>query len=108
MDKDEILAKSRKENKDMDLVEAAVLSKANGIALSVGLMVCGLLSILHIIFLEDMDYSVWVVYFSALTTTMIFKYVKLRKRHELVIGLFYAACFVMFFVLYLRRVLGAF
>ena len=108
IDKDEILARSRKENKDRDFVEAEVLAKANGIALNVGIMVCGLLSILHVIFLETVDYSAWTVYFSALTATMIFKYVKLRKRHELVIGLFYAACFVMFFVFYLRETLGVF
>ena len=106
MDKDEILAKSRKENKDMDFVEAEVLSKANGIALNVGIIVCGLLSILHAIFRETVDFSAWTVYFSALTATMLYKYVKLRRRHELLIGLFYAACCVMFFVFYLRDVLG--
>ena len=108
MDKEEILARSRKENRDRDFVEAEALAKANSIALSVGLMVCGLLSILHVIFLDTVDYSVWTVYFSTLTTTMIFKYVKLRKRHELVIGLFYGACSVMFFVFYLRDVLEVF
>ena len=106
MDKDEILARSRKENKDMDFVEAEVRAKANGVALNVGIMVCGLLSILRIIFLDTLDYSAWTVYFSALTATMIYKYVKLRKRHELVIGLFYGVCFVMFFILYLKNVLG--
>lgn len=108
MDKDEILARSRKENKDRDFVEAEAMAKANSIAISVGIMVCGLLSILHVIFLETVDYSVWVVYFSVLAATMIVKYVRLRRRHELVIGLFYAACCVMFFVFYLRNVLGAF
>ena len=108
MDKDEILAKSREENKDRDFVEAEVLAKANSIALSVGIFVCGILSILHVIFRDTVDYSAWTVYFSALTTIMIVKFVKLRKRHELVIGLFYGACCVMFFAFYLRDVLGAF
>lgn len=106
MDKDEILAKSRKENKDMDFVEAEALAKANSIALSVGIMVCGLLSVLSAIIKEHVDYAAWTVYFSALATQMIVKYVKLRRRHELLIGLFYAVCCVMFFVFYLRDVLG--
>ena len=108
MDKDEILARSREENKDRDFVEAEVLAKANSIALNVGLMVCGLLSVLCAIFKEHVDYSAWTVYFSALATIMIVKFIKLRRRHELVIGLFYGACCVMFFVFYLRNVLGVF
>ena len=108
MDKDEILAKSRAENKDRDFVEAEVLAKANSIALSVGIMVCGVLSILHVIFQDTIDYSAWTVYFSALTTVMIVKFIKLRRRHELVLGLFYGVCCAVFFVSYLRDVLGVF
>ena len=108
MDKDEILARSRKENKDMDFVEAEAITKANSIALGVGMIVCGLISILHAIFKETVDYGVWTVYFSALTTIMLFKFVKLRKRHELILGLFYGVCAVMFFIFYLRNTLGVF
>ena len=108
MDKDEILARSRKENKDRDFVEAEALAKANSIAINVGIMVCGVLSILHVIFRDTVDYGVWTVYFSVLAATMIVKFVKLRRRHELLIGLFYAACCVMFVVFYLRDLLGVF
>jgi len=107
MDKDEILARSREENKDRDFVEAEALSKANTIALSVGIFVCGLLSVLHTIFTDTLDYGIWTVYFSALATTMIVKFVKLRRRHELVIGLLYLGCCVFFFVFYLRGLLRA-
>ena len=44
MDKDEILKKSREENKNRDFVEAEVLNRANAIALAVGVMVCGVVS----------------------------------------------------------------
>lgn len=108
MDKDEILERSRKENKDRDFVEAEALAKANSIALSVGIMVCGLLSLLCTIFQEHMDYSVWTVYFSVLAATMIVKFVKLRRWHELVIGLLYAAFCVIFFVFYLQDLLEVF
>ena len=108
MDKDEILARSRKENKDRDFVDMEAQAKAYSIAAHVGGMVCGILAVLHVIFTEELDYGIWTVYFSVLATAMIYKYVKLRKRHELVIGLFYGACCVMFFVFYLRRVLGVF
>jgi len=106
MDKDEILARSRKENQDRDFVEAEALGKANAIALSVGILVCGLLSVLHAMFADTPDYGIWTAYFSVLATTMIVKFVKLRRRHELVIGLLYLGFCVFFFVFYLRDLLG--
>lgn len=106
MDKDEILARSRKENKDRDFVEVEVLAKANSIALSVGVIVCGILSVLHAIFADTPDFSIWTVYFSVLATTMLVKYVRLRKRHELAFGLLYLGFCIFFFVLYLYELLG--
>ena len=108
MDKDEILARSRKENKDRDFVEEAVLAKANSIAFSVGILTSGLLSILHAIFRDSPDYSVWVVMWAILSSVFLFKYHRLRKRHELLLGLLYLGFCIFFFVLYLRRVLGVF
>ncbi len=107
MDKDEILARSRKENKGGDFVEAAVQARANTIALAVGIIVCGLLSVLHAIFADTPDFGIWTAYFSVLATTMIVKFVKLRRRHELVFGLLYLGFCVLFFVFYLRDLLGA-
>ena len=106
MERDEILERSRKENKNGDFVEAAVLAKANAIAIAVGIIVCGILSVLHAIFAETPDFSVWTVYFSVLAATMLVKYVKLRRTHELLLGLLYGGFCIFFFVLYLRNLLG--
>ena len=108
MDKDEILKKSREENKDRDLVEEAVLARANALSLGVGMMVCGLLSVLSAVFQDGPDYSVWAVMWAIQASIFLFKYRKLRRRHELALGLFYGALAVFFFVLYLRRTLGVF
>ena len=108
MDKEEILAKSRKENRDRDFVEEEVINRAHSIALSVGMMVCGLISVLSSIFQENPDLSVWVVMWSIWSCVFVVKYRRLRKRHELVLGLLYAGLSVFFFVLYLRRELGVF
>ncbi len=108
MDKEEILARSREENKDRDFVEAEALAKASTIALGAGLIVGGLLSVLHAIFADKPDYGIWTVYFSVLATTMIVKFVKLRRRHEMAIGLIYLGFCVFFFVFYLRDALRIF
>ena len=108
MDKDEILARSRKDNKDRDFVEEDVTNKANSVAFSVGILMCGLLSVLHAIFQDKPDFSVWIVMWAILSSVFLFKYHRLRKRHELLLGLAYLAFCVFFFVLYLRDVLGVF
>ena len=107
MDKDEILKKSREENKDRDFVEEAVLAKANSIALCVGIFMCGIISVLKGLLTEKgTEPAVWTVYFSVLATTMLVKFAKMRKRHELLLGLLYLAFCVTFFVFYLRGLLG--
>lgn len=106
MDKDEILERSRKEHKDMDFVELEAVNKATGVAINVGLAVCVLLMIIHAILQVRMDNSAWTVMFSILATVMLVKFAKLRRRHELVIGLIYLFVTIVFFVWYLRDVLG--
>ncbi len=108
MEKDEILKKSREENKNRDFVEEEAVNRANAVAFSVGMMVCGLLSVLHAIFLESVEFSVWVVMWAISASVFLVKYRRLHKRHELIFGLFYGALSIFFFVLYLRRTLGVF
>ena len=108
MDKDEILNKSREENKDRDFVELDVLHKANNIALSVSMLICALISVLRAIFRNSPDYAVWVVQFGMLSTVMLVKFAKLRRRHELLLGLLYGGFSVCFFVFYLHFELGVF
>ena len=106
MDKDEILERSRKEHKDRDFVEDEALSKANGIALTVGVILCALLSILHSFFRDGADPGVWTVMFGILSTVMLVKFARLRRRHELVAGLLYLVCAIVFFLGYLLDLLG--
>lgn len=108
MDRDEILKRSREENKDRDLVELEVLHKANNAALSVSMLICALVSVLHAIFRDSVNYAVWTVMFGMMATIMLVKYAKLRRRHELLLGLLYGGFCVCFFVFYLHFELGVF
>ena len=108
MDKDEILARSREENKNRDFVEMEAEHKGNAVAFTTGILLCSLVSVLHAIFRDSVEYGVWTVMFGMMATIMLTKFVKLKKRHELALGLFYGALSVFFFLLYLRRVLEVF
>ena len=106
MDKDEILERSRKENKDLDLVELEALNKASGTAYSVGLLVCCLLAAITAICQGRVDYSALTLMASIRSTVMLVKFAKLRRWHELVIGLFYLFVAIFFFAWYLWDALG--
>ena len=68
---------------------------------------CGSISILKGLLTEKgTEPAVWTVYFSVLATTMLVKFAKMRKCHELLLGLLYLAFCVTFFVFYLHDLLG--
>lgn len=106
MDKEEILARSRRENKNRDFEEMAVLAWAAGIAARAGLIICCLLSVLEVLFRDQVSTAGYTIFFSILGTAMLLKYVKLRRKHELLIAVLYLALFVFFFVLHLRGLIG--
>ena len=66
MEKEEILAISRRENKNRDLAEAATAQQAGNIAGRVGACVCCLVSVVFVWATGTMLYSPWVIYFSIL------------------------------------------
>ena len=63
MEKEEILAISRRENKNRDLAEAATAQQAGNIAGRVGACVCCLVSVVFVWATGTMLYSPWVIYF---------------------------------------------
>lgn len=108
MDKNEILERSRRDNKDRDLVELEAGNRANQIAITVGMIVCGLLTIIQAYSQHRMDYGVWTLIYSIMSTIDWVKFAKLRRRLNLVGGLIYLVGAIGFFVFYLQDVLEVF
>ena len=109
MDKEKILESSRKENKNRDLVELEVAARAGHIAGRVGAAVCVVLSLVVRLLTDSYLLSPWIIYFSIIATHSLVKYVKLRRKTDLVLSLVYlAVClsFLVFFVLRLVEVKG--
>ena len=57
MNKEEILAKSREENKNQDIYEYDVLKSAGSIATRIGLILCCLISLLEVIFTGKVSFD---------------------------------------------------
>ncbi len=100
MNKDEILAKSREENKGRtDEMELSVIAGGGKAAYFVGMAVCVAILLLNgaLRIFESPNYNpaltfaVWGVWFSMQGAMMMYKYVKIKKKHELALSIFYIA-----------------
>jgi hypothetical protein len=87
MDRNDILEKSRKENRNMDEREKDALAKAGQRATAVGGIVCAFIIIFEVIVSGFTSFSTWAVYLSMTGTTLLVKYSILRKKHELLFWL---------------------
>ena len=94
MEKEEILAISRRENKNRN------------IAGRVGACVCCLVSVVFVWATGTMLYSPWVIYFSILGTHSLVTYRKKKRKTELTLTILYSAMFLLFLVLFAVRLVG--
>ena len=106
MEKEEILAISRRENNNRDLAEAATAQQAGNIAGRVGACVCCLVSVVFVWATGTMLYSPWVIYFSILGTHSLVIYRKKKRKTELTLTILYFAMFLLFLVLFAVRLVG--
>lgn len=109
MEKEEILAISRKENGNRDLTEIETAAQAGSIAARVGAGVCCLVSALFVWVTKTAFLSPWIIYFSILGTQSLVKFIKVKRKSDLALTVLYFALFILcltFFVLRLIEVKG--
>lgn len=103
MNKDEILEKSRAENRGRaDEMEQAALGRAGSIAAAVGGLVCMLILLLNVISGNGdprVSFAAWSVYGLMQGTLFLVKYLKLRRAHELAFSILFLIVGVSAFVM---------
>lgn len=87
MNKEEILEKSRSENKNKDIYEQEVLKQASTTAVKVMMTLALIFSIVQISVGGGTNWSSWALVFSGYMTTAWVKYIKLRRKHEFVMAI---------------------
>ncbi len=102
MDKDEILKRSRNENRGQDEMEREVDAKAGRQAAAVGLLVCGFLFLTEQLIEGQTNYSAWIIYCVIMCTMELSRFFNLRKKRDLINGTIMLVCSVIFLVLYAR------
>ena len=105
MNKEEILKASRKENKNKDLAEIEVMYQAGSHASRVGALVCCLLSLLSSMLAHTMIYSPWVIYFCILATQWLVRFIKMKRKSDLLLTIMFFILSVLAFVGFVRRIL---
>ncbi len=98
MKKEEILAASRKENKNIDFAELEANRYAGSIASSVGVFICALISLLASTVADVMLYSPWAIYFSMMCANWLVKAIKLKRKSNWIVALMFLILSVLAFV----------
>ena len=109
MEKEEILAISRKENGNRDLAEMETAVQAGSIAARAGASMCCLVSALFAWAVKAPILSPWIIYFSILGTQSLVKFIKAKRKSDLAVTALYFVLFILcltFFVLRLIEVKG--
>ena len=106
MEKEEILAKAQKENKGKDLAELEVTNKATNLAFMVGGLFIVALLVADWIITGIFKYFVLAGLMVMIAVAFIYKYVRLRKRHELVVSILYIIGAMGFLALWVTQLCG--
>ncbi|MBR6624191.1 MAG: hypothetical protein IKK91_09910 [Ruminococcus sp.] len=95
MTKDEILEKSRQENKERDLYKLSVESNAGRIGIIVMYVVVAILTIVHFIVTKKFNRMLWIIALTVDLSMDIYKGVKLKDKGWLAVAVGLAAIDVM-------------
>ena len=106
MNKEEILALSREENKGRDEMERDAYTKAGQLAVGMGGLVCMVIIMLEGMVKKTVNMGTWAVWMTMSSTMLLCKYARLKKKHELVFGLIEAVLAVFFLTLHILSILG--
>lgn len=95
MNKEEILAKSREENKNIDLVELEVMNKSKLLAGSISGNLCFILFLAQLLNTGNGNYALLAILTSYIAVNSIHKGIKLKRRSSVIFGVIFAAAAIV-------------
>ena len=101
MKRDEILARSREEYKHQDEMMVDTLKKAGETSSQIGLVVVAILFGIEAFFFNSYNYGILSIYFSIEATRELVKYVNLKERKQLIMGMLMSIIGIALFVAHL-------
>ena len=94
---------SRKEHQNRDLAELDAAVQAGSLAARIGAGMCCLVSVLFVRAVHMIPLGPWVIYFSILGTHALVKFLKMKRKTDLVLTVLYFVMFLLFLVFFIQR-----
>ncbi len=107
MNREEILRNSRKENKNQDIYEKEVLKEGGNYGAIVAVILATIFFVIQALAGKGMNYGLYAVVFSVPMTVFIAKYLKLKRKHELVVAMLYIIGVIMFSAAHIYHLVSA-
>lgn len=107
MNKDEILERSRRENKNQDIYEKEVIIKGNQYACIAAAVLATIFFAIQIFVGGGINYGLYAVVFSMPMAEFWMKYAKLHKKHELLFAICYTIGVLLFSAAHIYRLISA-
>ena len=103
MNKEEILKKAQEDNKGFDLADLNAQQKGAYISYFVGIIGIIIVNIIDGIVLGRINYGADFVMCLMIGLAFLYKFIKLKKKHELFVTLCYFALSIMFLVFWILQ-----
>lgn len=105
MKKDEILAKSRKENKDQDLFEKDVSQKGGNAGALVAMILATIFYVVQIFLGGGTNYGLYAVVFSVPTTGYLVKAMRMKKKKDIILAIIYILATLFFSIIHINHLI---
>lgn len=105
MDKEEILKKAQKDNNGSDFADLNYQQKGAYISYFVGIIGIIIVNIIEAIILKRVNYGADFVMCLMIGVAFLYKFIKLKKKHELFVTLCYFSLTIMFLVFWILQLL---
>lgn len=105
MNKEEILEKSRKDNRNQDVFEKEVVRDAGNIGAIVAVILATIFFVIQILLGEGMNYSLYAIVFSVPATGFIVKAIRLKRKHEILVAAIYTIAVLGFSAAHIHNLL---
>ena len=98
MEKEEILARSKQENRGKDMVDLEVSKSGIQIGWIAAVCLLAMVSVVDAMVYERMNSGIFFAVCSGCSAIFAYKYMKLRRKHELFVALLEGAAAILFFI----------
>ena len=108
MEKEEILEKSRNENKNQDLVEVEIIKKSSSISLLVVSILCTIFTIFEVHIGAKGYFAFQAIMFATVASQYIYKSVKLKRKSDIICAILESIATISFTIMYIYDMIKAY